>query len=97
MYKNGFPGLQESYYIHDQLTKKFLPELHKHLQSECIIAELYSTHWFMTQFAVYFPRHVVVRIWDCYLVEGRKTIFRVALAILKLNKIKLLSCDISTM
>ena len=48
MFKNGFPGLQESYYIHDQLMKKFLPDLHRALHQEGIVAELYATHWFMT-------------------------------------------------
>lgn len=40
----------------------------------------------MTLFAVYFPIEIVVRIWDVFLVEGRKTIFRLALAILKINE-----------
>ena len=34
-----------------------------------------------------------VRIWDIFLVEGRKTIFRFALAILKVNQNDLLSTD----
>lgn len=45
----------------------------------------------MTIFAVYFPIKVVVRIWDIFLVEGRKTIFRFALAILKVNEKQFLS------
>jgi len=40
----------------------------------------------MTLFSVYFPIDVVVRIWDIYLIEGRKTIFRISLAIIKLNE-----------
>ena len=43
---------------------------------------------------MYFPKPIVVRIWDVYLVEGRKTIFRVALAIMKCNEKALLKCDI---
>ena len=34
-----------------------------------------------------------MRIWDIYLVEGRKTIFRIALAILKLNEKELLNAE----
>ena len=33
-----------------------------------------------------FPDEVVTRIWDIYFVEGRKTLFRCALAIFKLNE-----------
>ena len=38
----------------------------------------------MTLFADFFPINVVVRILDIYLMEGRKIIFRIALAIFKL-------------
>lgn len=40
---------------------------------------------------------MVVRIWDIYFVEGRKTIFRVALAILKLCEKKLLNAELGDM
>lgn len=38
----------------------------------------------MTLFSDYFPINVVVRIIDIFLMEGRKILFRIALAILKL-------------
>jgi Rab-GTPase-TBC domain len=50
----------------------------------------------MTLFAVYFPIEIVVRIWDVFLIEGRKTIFRLALAILKINEKELMKCDMSS-
>lgn len=50
------------------------------------VPQIYASQWFLTLFSVYFPFEVVVRIWDIYLVEGRKTIFRFALAIMKINE-----------
>lgn len=47
----------------------------------------------MTLFASYFPLDVVLRIWDVYFTEGRKTIIRVSLAILKINEQKLLAAN----
>jgi hypothetical protein len=44
----------------------------------------------MTMFAVSFPLNIVVRIWDVIFIEGRKTVFRLALAILKINEKKLM-------
>ena len=38
----------------------------------------------MTLFSDYFPIHIVVRILDIYLMEGRKILFKVALAIFKI-------------
>lgn len=49
----------------------------------------------MTMFAVSFPLNIVVRIWDVIFIEGRKTVFRLALAILKINEKKLMESDIS--
>ena len=34
-----------------------------------------------------------MRIWDIYLVEGRKTLFRIALAILKINEKELMEAE----
>ena len=54
---------------------------------------MYAQQWFLTLFAAFFPLKLVARIWDIYLVEGRKTIFRVALAIMKLNEEELMRAD----
>lgn len=48
----------------------------------------------MTVFSVSLPFNIIVRIWDIYLVEGAKILYRVALAILKLNQQKLLQTDL---
>ena len=34
-----------------------------------------------------------MRVWDIYLVEGRKTLFRIALAILKINEKELMEAE----
>ena len=47
----------------------------------------------MTLFSAYFPLELVVRIWDIYLVEGRKTLFRFSLAIMKVNEDEFLKAD----
>lgn len=58
---------------------------------------MYASQWFLTLFAVYFEIDVVVRIWDIYLVEGKKMIYRVGLAILKLMEKKLLAAELGDM
>ena len=45
---------------------------------------MYGSRWFMTLFSDYFPIQIVVRILDIYLMEGRKILFRIALAIFKI-------------
>lgn len=45
----------------------------------------YATQWFLTLCSVSFSFEVVVRIWDSFIVEGIKIIYRVAIAIMKDN------------
>ena len=49
--------------------------------------------WFITIFTYNFPFSVVVRIWDCFLLEGWKVVFRVALGLLKHHEGE--TCDIA--
>ena len=46
--------------------------------------QMYASRWFMTLFSDYFPINIVVRILDIFLMEGRKILFRIALAIFKI-------------
>ena len=87
-----FPGLKKYYYIFVALMKKYMPKLFNRLKEAEMIGQLYAlaTQWFPTLFVVYFPIDIVVRIWDMYLIEGRKTLFRVALAIMKINQKEIL-------
>ena len=54
---------------------------------------MYAQPWFLTLYSGFFKLELVSRIWDIFLVEGKKTIFRVALAILKLNEDELMRAD----
>ena len=58
---------------------------------------MYTGSWFMTLFSNYFEYDGVVRIIDVYLTEGRKTLFRIALAILKVNEQQLLNSQMDGM
>ena len=43
------------------------------------------TGWFITLFANSFPMPTVLRIWDCFLLEGIKIVFRVCISFLRIN------------
>ncbi|KAJ3441896.1 rab-gtpase-tbc domain-containing protein-related [Anaeramoeba flamelloides] len=72
--------------------KKYATKLYKHFQNENIESSMYVSPWFITIFAYVLPFPLVLRIWDIYLYEGMNFIFKISLAILKVNqKKKLLS------
>ena len=90
---SGLPGLDECIFVHNSLMNKYIPKLHQRLTEINFIPQMYCSQWFMTAFAVYFPMETVVRIWDVYFVEGRKTLFRLSLAIMKINEDKLMQAS----
>ena len=83
--KGGFEGLKRDFYVLISLQKKYLPEVfHKFVEFN-YMPSMYAQTWFLTLFAHYFSAKFVSRIWDVYLVEGKKTILRIALAIMHLK------------
>lgn len=85
------PGLNRAFYIHLSLLKKYMPKLFAHLNEMNFMPQTYGSQWFMTIFACNFPFPCIVRIWDIFMVEGRKILYRVALAVFKLNMATILS------
>jgi hypothetical protein len=90
IFQPGLPGLEECIFVHNALLKKYMPKLAARLTEIGFVPQMYCVHWFMTIFAVYFPMDIVVRIWDVYLIEGRKTVFRIGLAIMKIHEDELM-------
>lgn len=85
MYLPKMPGLQKAFYVHLSLMKKYLPKLNTHLLNSKYEPSMYLSQWFMTIFALNYPFDLVVRIWDIFMIEGKKILYRIALALFKLN------------
>ena len=70
-----------------------MPKLCAHLLSENIQPAMYATQWFMTIFSNNIPLELTLRIWDMFFIEGQKVMYRVALAVLRINEKHLLIGD----
>ncbi|KAL2917869.1 hypothetical protein HK105_202742 [Polyrhizophydium stewartii] len=51
-----------------------------------------TTPWFMALFVNAMPTETVLRIWDCFFLQGEKILFRVALTLIHMNEDKLVKC-----
>eukprot|EP00743_Colponemidia_sp_Colp-15_P010206 GILK01011214.1.p2 GENE.GILK01011214.1~~GILK01011214.1.p2 ORF type:complete len:162 (+),score=23.76 GILK01011214.1:30-488(+) len=89
--KPGLPYLKQYFYQFEQLVKHFFPKLYNHLKVENVNADMYASQWFMTVYSYNFPFAVVSRVWDIFLAEGVKIVFRIALALLKLKHDEILA------
>ena len=90
----GFPQLQVYFHQLETLFRETLPKLHARFESEFIAISMYATQWFITLFLYSLPFDTCLRIWDIFLLEGNKVLFRVALAILKLAEPDLIDADL---
>lgn len=83
LYLSGLPLVQQYLFQFDHLVKEYLPKLGEHFTQEMINPSMYASQWFITVFSYSFPFHLALRIWDVFLCEGVKVVFRVGLALLK--------------
>ncbi|RLN56430.1 hypothetical protein BBJ29_007971 [Phytophthora kernoviae] len=91
LYRPRMPKVPEVTFVFEGLFKQLMPQLSAHLENEGLHPTMYLTQWFLTLFTYNFPFEFVTRVWDAFLHEGWKIIFRVALALLKTSQKTLLS------
>lgn len=83
LYLAGLPLVQQYLFQFEQLVKEHMPKLGKHFSEEMINPSMYASQWFITVFSYSFPFPLALRIWDVFLYEGVKVVFKVGLALLK--------------
>jgi hypothetical protein len=77
-----------------QTIRLHMPELHAHMENNAVPTALYASQWFLTLFAYTYPLRFVLRVWDIAVCEGwAPTVLRIGMALLSLNKDKLMACE----
>lgn len=75
-----------------RLVTKKLPEIDEALRRHRVDITVVCVGWFLCLFVNTLPIETVLRVWDCFLVEGDKILFRVGLALLKMHSDDMLAC-----
>ena len=86
IYLPGFRDLKKKFFVLLNLEKKFLPKCYRVLQKDEVYPGSYASEWFICLFARNLDFNVLVRIFDTFLLEGFKVIYRYALAFIKLKE-----------
>jgi len=86
IYRPGMPRVSKIMFTFDSLLATFLPKLAQHLEKEGLHPTMYSSQWFITLFSYSFRFEFVTRVWDIFLNEGWKIIYRVAVALMKMSE-----------
>ena len=72
------------------LIKKFIPKVYELFKKEGMMPSMYASEWFICIFSRNLGFNALVRIFDVFLLEGYKVIYRFALAFLKMKEDKFL-------
>jgi len=83
LFGEDMAGTHEVLYIAEKLLEQFLPELYQHFEKENIHVTMFVTQWLVTLYVREFPFDLVARVWDSFLVEGWKVIYRVLLSLME--------------
>ncbi|KEP60024.1 UNVERIFIED_CONTAM: TBC domain-containing protein [Hammondia hammondi] len=86
LFTPGLPTLEKYFFQFQRLLQKHMPRLSVHLRNEGVEPSMYLSSWMMTLFSYNFSFDCVVKIWDIFLNDGEKMLFRTALAILQIKQ-----------
>jgi hypothetical protein len=85
-YMKDFPELKLTFFKLLCMMKRCLPRLYKHFKKHNVYPSMYACQWFISVFSVNFKFDILVRIFDVFLLEGEKILYRFALAVLQINE-----------
>ncbi|KAF5385547.1 hypothetical protein D9757_006763 [Collybiopsis confluens] len=74
-------------------VQEHTPKLYAHLNDLGVDLPAICFSWFLSLFTDCLPVETLFRVWDVFLVDGLDVLFRIALAILKINEVELLGCQ----
>lgn len=89
--------LKLNFYRLDRLISMLLPDLHSHLKEESVNSSYFSSSYFITLFTQVMQHQPskenmwkLLRIWDYFIIDGWKAIFKASIMILRDHEEELL-------
>ncbi|KAJ7311306.1 hypothetical protein JRQ81_006922 [Phrynocephalus forsythii] len=95
-YTKTLLGSQVDQRVFRDLMNEKLPRLHAHFELHRVDYSLITFNWFLVVFVDSVVSDVLFKIWDSFLYEGPKVIFRFALALFKYKEEEILKLQDST-
>ncbi|CAL1528901.1 unnamed protein product [Lymnaea stagnalis] len=87
---HGFPKLLRFQEHHDNVLKKFLPKIRKHMEKNEMYPTLYTIKWFLQCFLDRTPFHLTLRLWDIHMLDGDQLLVSMAYCIIKIHRRRIL-------
>lgn len=82
----GFPKLIRFQEHYDNILKKYLPKLRRHLERHEMYTSFYTIKWFLQCFLDRTPFHLTLRLWDIFMLEGDRLLVAMSYCIMKIHR-----------
>lgn len=89
-YSPSLVGSQADQLVLKDFLAEKLPRLSSHLDRLGVDVSSSTFTWFLVVFVEVLPSHILLPLWDTFLYEGSKVLFRFSLALLKLKESEIL-------
>jgi hypothetical protein len=97
LFEKEFIKLKKQFFKFSRSIELFAPDLAQHLRSKKIDTSFFIAPWFITVFTSAFQythqSRLLEKVWDFFLLDGVKIIFKTGLLLLIEHKEKLMSSD----
>ncbi|CAD6187264.1 unnamed protein product [Caenorhabditis auriculariae] len=90
-FDSNLTGAQADQEVLKEMLEAQHPRITRHLNSLDIDVASISLNWFIALFFDAVPFNTMLRIWDCFLLEGPKVLFRFALVLLGKHENEIIS------
>ena len=96
LYLKNMPDYSIRVYQLNHYIKEYFPELSFHFKKNQINPDVFFSKWILTIFSNYLPFEVLYKVWDVFIFDKWKAIFKFSLMILNSMKDKLITMDLVT-
>jgi hypothetical protein len=96
LYLKNMPDYSIRVYQLNAFIKEYFPELATHFKKNQINPDVFFSKWILTIFSNYLPFEVLYKVWDVFIFDKWKAIFKFSLLILNSMKDKLITMDLIT-
>jgi hypothetical protein len=95
LYLRNMPDFLMRVYQLKKLIELYFPKLGNHLKRNFINIDLFFSKWLLTIFSNYFKFDVLYKIWDVFIIEKWKALFKFCMVLLFFMKEELMHMDLN--
>ena len=95
LYLKNMPDYSIRVFQLNYFIKQYFPDLFNHFKKNQITPDIIFSKWILTIFANYLPFEMCYKIWDLFIIDKWKAIFRISIILLDSIKDKLLKLDLN--